>query len=162
MKKIGRERVRARIKEVAARILQTQVKDPRMGFVTVTDCVLSPDYRHATLKVSILADRESEVRKVLRMLDDAKGFVQRGVAQALHTRVTPELRFELDKGAEKSVKIAGILDQLKAERESREGGEPAPPPAETSEDELDEGEDEEEFDGSVWDEYERGDADQAE
>lgn len=155
-KSIGRERVRARIKEVAARILQTQVKDPRMGFVTVTDCVLSQDYRHATLKVSILAERESERRKVLRMLEDAKGFVQRGVAQALRTRVTPELRFELDKGVEKSIKIAGILDQLKSEREAREGGEAAPAaPEPTSEDEL-EVSDEEEFDGSVWDEYEKG------
>lgn len=160
-KGVGRERVRAKIKEVVARILQHELKDPRMGFVTVIDCALSPDYRHATIKVSILAEREAETRKILKMLEDARGYVQRGVAGSLRTRVTPELRFELDRGAEKSIRISNLLDELAKERQTREGGEaagPADAEVEAEEAEALAGDEDEEFDGDLWEEYE-GDAD---
>jgi len=84
-------------------------------------CDLSPDYRYATVYVSVLADRDGEVNRIMGMLEQARGFVQSKVAGRLRTRVTPELRFELDRGAEKSVKISGLLDELKKEREEREG-----------------------------------------
>ncbi len=113
-------RVREKIKFEVARILQTELKDPRMGFVTVIDVDLSHDFRHAKVKVSVLAEKESEVRRVLRMLEDARGFVQSTVASRLRTRVAPELRFVLDRSAEQSVKISSMLDSLRQEREERE------------------------------------------
>ena len=124
------ERVREKIKFEVARILQTEVKDPRMGFITVIDCDLTADMRYATVKVSVLADREGEINRVMKMLEDARGFIQRTVGSRLHTRLTPELRFELDRGAEKSVQISSLLDDLRREREEREatqaedGGDP--------------------------------------
>lgn len=126
MASIRVERVRKKIETEVARILQSELRDPRMGFVTVVGSELSPDYRHARIRVSILADKESEVRRVMRMLEDARTFVQRTVASRLRTRVTPELSFVLDRSAEKSVRISSLLDDLKREREAREGGEPAP------------------------------------
>lgn len=126
MASIRVERVRKKIETEVARILQSELRDPRMGFVTVVGSELSPDYRHARIKVSILADKESEVRRVMRMLDDARTFVQRTVASRLRTRVTPELTFVLDRTAEKSVRISSLLDDLKREREAREGGALAP------------------------------------
>jgi ribosome-binding factor A len=130
----------------------------------VIDCALSPDYRHATIKVSILADRDAEVRKILKMLEDARGYVQRGVAGRLRTRVTPELRFELDRGAEQSVKISSLLDDLKKEREQREGGVPPPADAEAEAEEAEAlaGDEEEEFDGDLWEEYEDAEGDDEE
>lgn len=126
MASIRVERVRKKIETEVARILQSELRDPRMGFLTVVGCDLTPDYRYARIKVSILADKESEVRRVMRMLEDARGFVQRTVASRLKTRITPELTFVLDRSAEKSVRISSLLDDLRRERETREG-EAAPP-----------------------------------
>ncbi|MCW8140954.1 MAG: 30S ribosome-binding factor RbfA, partial [Planctomycetota bacterium] len=122
MASIRVERVRKKIETEVARILQSELRDPRLGFITVVGCELSPDYRHARIKVSVLADKEGEVRRVMRMLEDARGFVQRTVAGRLRTRVTPELSFVLDRSAEKSVRISSVLDDLRREREAREAG----------------------------------------
>jgi ribosome-binding factor A len=118
---IRTDRVREKIKEEVARIIQG-LKDPRKGFVTVLSCELTHDFKYAKVKISILADKESEVRRVMRMLEDARGYIQRTVGSRLRTRVTPELTFQLDRSAEKSVKISSMLDELKKEREEREGG----------------------------------------
>src|SRR5687768_5644187 len=114
------ERVREKIKSEVARIIQSELRDPRLGFVTVMGCDLTSDYKYAKIKVSVLSDKEGEVRKVMRMLEDAKGFIQRTVGSRLRTRVTPELSFVLDKSAQQSVKISTLLDDLKKEREERE------------------------------------------
>lgn len=120
MASIRVQRVREKVKHDVARIIQTELKDPRKGFITVTNCDLSGDFRHAKIYVSVLADREGEVNRVMGMLEDATGFIQSRVAKGLRTRVTPELRFVLDKGAERSVKISSLLDELREEREQRE------------------------------------------
>jgi ribosome-binding factor A len=113
-------RVREKIKADVAQILQHELKDPRMGFVTVISCDLAHDYRTCEVRVSVLADKDSEVRNVMRMLDQARGYVQKKVASRLRTRVAPVLTFVLDKGAERSVQMSTLLDDLKAEREARE------------------------------------------
>ncbi len=115
------ERVREKVKFEVARILQSEMSDPRMGFVTVVGCDLSPDYRYATIHVSFLEDREGEVNRMMRMLEDARGYIQSKVAGRLSTRVTPELRFERDTGAQRSVEVSGLLDEIRREREEREG-----------------------------------------
>ena len=60
-----------------------------MGFVTVVRCDLSADYRHCRVHVSVLADNEGEISRVMHMLQDARGFIQRHVAANLSTRATP-------------------------------------------------------------------------
>lgn len=115
------ERVAQKVKFEVARILQNEMNDPRMGFVTVVDVELSPDYRYAKVYVSVLANSDGEERRVMRMLEDACGYIQRIVAGRLSTRVTPKLTFLLDKGAEKSVQISSLLDEIRQEREAREG-----------------------------------------
>ncbi|MCA8924787.1 MAG: 30S ribosome-binding factor RbfA [Planctomycetes bacterium] len=123
MASVAFERVRAKIKSEAARILMTDLKDPRMGFVTVIDVDLSRDFRHATIHVSILADHEGEERRILKALDSAKGFVQREIAGRLRTRTTPLIEFQQSKGAQQSIKINSLLDQLAEERKEREARE---------------------------------------
>jgi ribosome-binding factor A len=144
---IGTQRVQAKIKTEIARILQTEMNDPRMGFVTVISVDLTNDFSAAKVYVSVLADREGEIRKIMRMLEQATAYVQRKVAGRLRTRQTPALTFILDHGAEQSVKITSLLDELKNEREARLGPddpaaktEAATPEAETPEAETPEAE----------------------
>lgn len=120
MPSVAFERVRAKIKTEAARILQSELKDPRMGFVTVVDVDLSRDFRHATIHISILAEHEGEERRILQALKSAKGYVQKTIAGRLRTRTTPLIEFEQSKGPRKSIQINNLLDELRLEREARE------------------------------------------
>jgi len=109
------ERLREKIRAECARIIMTEMNDPRAGFVTVQSVELSNDLRHAKVFISVLGG-DAERRKVMRMLKDATGYIQRGVAGTLRTRVTPALAFVLDTSVDKSFKVAEILDKIKKEK----------------------------------------------
>ncbi len=136
------ERLREKIKVECARVIMTKLNDPRAGFLTVQNVELSRDLRHAKVYVSVLGE-DAERRKVMRMLKDATGFIQREVAGTLRTRVTPALAFVLDTSIDKSFKVAEILEQIKKEK--------PPAPAATSDDDEDDVEDD---DGDDEDEEE--------
>ena len=113
------ERVAKKVKFLIATALQRELKDPRMGFITVVRCDLSADYRHCRVHVSVFADTDGEISRVMHMLEDARGFIQRYVASNLRTRATPHLEFVRDTGAERSVDMSALLDDLKSERRER-------------------------------------------
>ncbi len=137
------ERLREKIKVECARVIMTKMNDPRAGFITVQNVELSRDLRHAKVYISVLG-ADAEKRKVMRMLKDATGFIQREVSGTLRTRVTPALLMVLDTSIDKSFKVAAILEEIKKQK-----GE-APPPAseddEHGEDEDDEDDEDEEDD----------------
>jgi ribosome-binding factor A len=111
---IKQERVREKVKFECARVIQTKLRDPRAGFITVQNVELSKDFRNAKIFVSVMGS-DADKRKVMRMLEGATGFVQREVASTLRTRVTPALKFVLDTSIDKSFKVAAILDEIKKE-----------------------------------------------
>lgn len=106
------ERQAALLQEVVADILATRLKDARVGFVTVTGATVTPDGNHAVVRVSVMGS-EQEKTAALAGLESARGFVRSQLARELKWRVTPELRFELDRGLEHAAKIDRILAQLK-------------------------------------------------
>ena len=106
------ERLAALIQESIAGALTTVVKDPRVGFVTVTAVTLSPDATHAVVRVSVMGTDEEKVR-ALEGLESARGFLRTRLAHSLSLRTTPELRFELDRGLEHAQRINRILADLK-------------------------------------------------
>lgn len=120
--RIGHERVRARIKEIAADSLQHKISDPRKGFMTVTKVDLAHDFRFAKIHVSVMGD-ESEKSRCMHMLESAASMVQRRVAKALKTRVAPQLSFVLDDSIEKSIRMDSIFDRIAQERQEREAEE---------------------------------------
>ncbi len=109
------ERLREKIKVECARVIMTRLNDPRAGFITVQNVELSKDLRHAKVFVTVLGT-EAEKRTVMRMLKQATGFIQRGVAGTLRTRVTPALTIVLDSSIDKSFRVAEILEQIKKEK----------------------------------------------
>ena len=105
------ERLAEEIREDVARIVG-QLKDPRIGFVTVTRVDLTPDLRTAHVHVGILGggpDRE----KTLTGLRQAAGFVRRALGQRLHVRHTPEIAFHYDEGLDATERVARILDEVR-------------------------------------------------
>ena len=115
MKKSGKhrpERLAALIQESVASALATQVKDPRVGFITVTGVTVSPDGTHAVLRVSVMGT-EDEKARAFEGLESARGFLRSNLAKTLSLRTIPELRFELDRGLEHAQRINQILADLK-------------------------------------------------
>ncbi|HEX5758863.1 MAG TPA: 30S ribosome-binding factor RbfA [Thermoanaerobaculia bacterium] len=98
-------------------LLLRQVHDPRIKLVSVTGVDVSPDLRRAVVKVSALGDDE-ERSAAVEALQHARGFLRSELAHRLRLRVTPELIFELDRGAEHSQKIADLLESLHGRDES--------------------------------------------
>ena len=106
------ERVAEAIRQTVAAFLTGNVRDPRVGFVTVTGVEVSADLGHACVRVSVMGSEE-EKAKSLEGLASAARFLRAQIAKELPLRVTPELRFELDRGLEHAQQIDRMLRGLK-------------------------------------------------
>lgn len=120
-------RLRELFKEEASAILQRNMKDPRIGFVSVTDVELSPDLRHARIFVSVYGDAEAKAR-TMEGLRSAEGFVRTELAHRIRLRYTPEVVFRIDESIEQGDRVNRLLRQVTKERDaggrgSREDGE---------------------------------------
>src|SRR5215469_4127402 len=93
------DRLADQIRTEVAGIVESELKDPRIGFVTVTRVDLSADRSHARVLVSVLGDEEACAQS-LAGLTSAAGYVRHEVTQRLHLRRAPEVVFVLDHGAE--------------------------------------------------------------
>jgi ribosome-binding factor A len=103
------ETVRQAITDALAR---GEVRDPRVGLVTVTEVRVTRDLGHATVLVAIPGD-EAERQRALEGLRSAAGFLRTKAARTLSTRTVPELHFELDRGLENAARIDALLGELK-------------------------------------------------
>lgn len=105
------ERVEDLLRAELNALLLREVKDPRVRLANVADVRVSGDLRYATVLVSVLGS-ETERTACIAALDHGKGFLRSKLAERLPLRVTPELRFELDRGAEYSQRISDLLESL--------------------------------------------------
>jgi ribosome-binding factor A len=108
------EQVAGTIRQVITDALARDVRDPRVGFVTVTNVVVTNDISHARVLFSVPGD-ESEKAKAMQGLQSAAGFLRTRAARALTTRTVPELHFELDKGIEHAARIEELLESIRRE-----------------------------------------------
>jgi ribosome-binding factor A len=108
------ERLADQIREEVAEMIAGELKDPRIGFATITHVDLSPDLRHACVLVSVMGSDDSQ-RETLAGLASAAGYVRREIGQRLRLRRTPELVFALDREAEQAERVASLLKDLKKE-----------------------------------------------
>jgi ribosome-binding factor A len=103
-------RVDEAVREVLSDAISQQVKDPRVGFVTVTAVETAPDLRRARVFVSVLG--EQGVRKrTMQGLRSAHGVLQRAVASELRLKHTPTLEFLYDDTSERGMRIAELIDR---------------------------------------------------
>jgi len=103
-------RVNEAVKEVVSEGLG-ELKDPRIGFVTVTGVETTADLRHARVFVSVLGS-EAKRRKTLAGLDAAHGVLQARLARQLRLKRTPQLAFEYDPTVERGVRMTQLIDEL--------------------------------------------------
>ena len=104
--------VGAQIREEIMEIIQRDLKDPRIGFVSITEVRMSPDLRSARVRVSVLGD-EGQGRATLAGLRSATGLIRHELGRRLQNlKFTPQLRFEIDPSIEYSVRISKTLREI--------------------------------------------------
>ena len=103
------------LREEISAVIQRDVDDPRVGFVTITDVEVAPDLRHAKVWVSVIGS-EQERRDTLRALNRAMPFVRQRLGKLRLKRI-PDLHVKLDTTAERGTRVLRILDALESGRE---------------------------------------------
>jgi len=107
-----RERVEEALRKEVSIIIHDELKDPRLGFITITRVELTPDLRYAKVFFSVLG-KEEDYKRSQEALDSALGFIRRLVSERINLRLAPEIIFKQDRSGEYSIKIQGILDEIK-------------------------------------------------
>jgi ribosome-binding factor A len=103
-------------------LIRTRMKDPRIGFASITDVEVSSDLRHAKVFVSVMGN-EQERHATLTALSHASGFLRHELAQRLTIRYTPEIVFRLDESIAQGVHLIDLINQVNASDDSaRQGG----------------------------------------
>jgi ribosome-binding factor A len=108
------EQMAETVRQVLTEALAREVRDPRVGFVTITGVLVSNDLSHARVLISVPGD-EGEKTRALEGLQSAAGFLRSRAARSLTTRSVPELHFELDRGLEHAARINELLNTIRRE-----------------------------------------------
>jgi len=116
------ERVVEALREAISLIIHDEIKDPRLGFVTISKVELAPDKRFAKIFYSVLGNEDAR-NKTKEALVSSLGFIRRLVGERIDLRYVPELMFSEDRSQEYSSRIEEILNEIK-ESEVKEKDEP--------------------------------------
>lgn len=109
--KYRKDRLEELIKRIVSEIIMRELKDPRIGFVTVTGVELNRDYTEARIGVSILGS-STDVRKSMEGIRSSSGFVQKLLGKELKIRNLPRVYFYLDKSVEEGVDMVNMINNL--------------------------------------------------
>ncbi|HEY3249174.1 MAG TPA: 30S ribosome-binding factor RbfA [bacterium] len=102
------QRLQEFLKAELSQIIQQELKDPRIGFVSITDVEATEDLRHARVFVSVLGDDQAK-EQTMAGLHSAQGFIRAEVAKRMRTRYTPEIAFKLDQSIERGTRVVTLL-----------------------------------------------------
>jgi ribosome-binding factor A len=105
------ERVRELIKEEVSRIIQFDLRDPRIGMVTVTDATVSVDLRHARIYFTVLGDEVAR-GACLEALNHARKFIRCALAENVRLKYIPDITFEFDNTIERAMRIEQLLAEV--------------------------------------------------
>lgn len=111
MSEVRANRIAEQMKKELGEIISRKIKDPRVGFVTVTDVEVTGDLQQSKVFISVLGD-EKQKHDTLVGLAKAKGFIRSEIGQRIRLRKTPEIVFEFDEALEYGNRIEDILRDL--------------------------------------------------
>lgn len=124
-KEFGRaDRVAQQIQREIAVILQREVKDPRVGMVTVSDVELTRDLQHAKIYVTFFLNEEDNIEAGVKVLNDASGYIRILMGKAMKLRVVPEIRFVYDKTLVEGMRISNLVTNTVRDDQLRRGESP--------------------------------------
>ncbi|KKI92611.1 ribosome-binding factor A [Bacillus sp. SA1-12] len=112
-------RVGEQMKKELGDIIGRKIKDPRIGFVTVTDVNVSGDLQIAKVYISVLGDEEQR-QNTLKGLAKAKGFIRSEIGQRIRLRKTPEIQFEFDESIDYGNRIETLIHELNVQNKEED------------------------------------------
>ncbi|WP_096154597.1 MULTISPECIES: 30S ribosome-binding factor RbfA [Bacillus] len=115
-------RVGEQMKKELSDIIGRKIKDPRVGFVTVTDVEVTGDLQQAKVFISVLGDEEKR-QDTLMGLAKAKGFIRSEIGKRIRLRKTPELFFEFDESVDYGNRIENLLQEINKQSSSEDSNE---------------------------------------
>ncbi len=115
------DKVAQAIKKEVSSIIHDEMKDPRLGFVTITRVELTDDLRFAKIFYSVLGEEEAR-KKTGEALGSALGFIRKLVSERIKLRFSPEMVFKVDRSGEYSMHIEEILNELKGREDDEKSG----------------------------------------
>lgn len=118
------QRVVEQIRRELAELIRLEVKDPRVGFITLTDVEITPDYAHAKVFFTNMTG-EAGVPEILQGLRRASGFLRRELGRRIRIHTIPELHFQYDRSVEEGSRLSQLIDAVVKEDEARHQDEPA-------------------------------------
>lgn len=119
MSKQRPERVQEALRQEISKIVQGELKDPRLGFITITKVELTKDLRYAKVYFSVFGEMKDKTL-ALKGLNSAKGFIKGLIADRIKLRFVPEVAFRIDESLEHTKGIYDILDKIKKEKKTDE------------------------------------------
>jgi len=129
-------RVDESIRQVIGDAAASDLKDPRVGFVTVTDVRTSADLSHARVYVSVLGDSDTR-SATLDGLNSAHGYFQRRIASELHLKRTPTLEFAYDDTTDRAMRVDALIEtEIESEQAPQARDEDPAPALESGEDQV--------------------------
>lgn len=112
MSNVRANRVAEQMKKEVSEIIQRELKDPRIGFITVTDVDVTGDLQQAKIFITVYGEEE-ERRKTFDGLEKAKGFIRSETGKRIQLRKTPEISFEFDESIERGNRIETLIREMK-------------------------------------------------
>lgn len=113
------QRVSEQILRELAELIRLEVKDPRVGFITLTEVELTPDYAHAKVYFTSMTGQEG-LEETLAGLRRASGFLRRELGRRVRIHTTPELHFHYDKSVEQGSRMSQLIDKVVREDAERQ------------------------------------------
>jgi len=105
-------RVADQLQRELAAIISNEIKDPRVGMVTVTDVEVTPDFKHAKVYVtSLVGGRDADHAEMLAGLGSAAGFMRSLIGRRVKIHTTPELHFIYDRSIERGIRLSHLIDE---------------------------------------------------
>jgi ribosome-binding factor A len=114
------QRIQSRLRQDIAQLFLTELKDPRLkGLITITGVKVAKDLSHARVSYSFMGS-EADLRTAARFIEDARGFIQKTVAEGLEIRTSPHLDFVLDDSIAKGAAVSKLIDEaIEADKPGR-------------------------------------------
>ncbi|AIY65845.1 30S ribosome-binding factor RbfA [Pseudoalteromonas piratica] len=119
------DRVGQQIQKEVALILQREIKDPRLGMITVSAVEVSRDLSYAKVFVTTLNDHDEEKSKlIMKILGEAQGFVRSLLGKRIRARIVPEIKFVMDTSLLEGMRISNLVDQVIRDDNEKRGDDP--------------------------------------
>ena len=116
------QRVGGQIQREIAQIIQQELRDPRVGLVTVSAVEMSKDMTHAKVFITLM-NPEQDVTETIKVLKKASGFLRRELGKRIMLRVIPELHFVYDSSLDQGMRVSALLSSVAAEHDDTNDGE---------------------------------------